>query len=209
LRTAAGTPELQYAAGNQVMQEILRGGWIRAKLTIGAMDDPAEREAEQIAPRVGTSEVADEVPARKTEVHAIHRTPSHRKTLINAPGIVERLLESGGRPLDQESRAFFEPRFVGQDLSHVRIHTRTEAAASARSIDALTYTAGSDIVFGSGQFSPESSTGRRLLAHELAHVAQQGQTQAEPRIHRKLFISGDDKNTNLAVQILETSSGLN
>ena len=48
-----------------------------------------------------------------------------------------------------------------------------QAADSAKSIDALAYTFGKDIVFGEGQYTPHSNAGERLLAHELAHVIQQ------------------------------------
>jgi hypothetical protein len=72
-------------------------------------------------------------------------------------------------------RAFFEPR-LGHDFSQVRVHADARAADSARSIDALAYTAGQDVVFGAGQYAPGSMSGRRLLAHELAHVVQQGQS---------------------------------
>ena len=59
------------------------------------------------------------------------------------------------------------------DLSEVRIHTGAKAAASARAIDALAYTVGNNIVFGASQFAPATHSGQHLLAHELAHVAQQ------------------------------------
>lgn len=82
-------------------------------------------------------------------------------------------LRSGGQPLPQSARAFFEPRF-GYDFGGVRVHTDGGAAEMARSVNALAFTSGSNIVFGAGQYSPESGSGRRLLAHELTHVIQQG-----------------------------------
>lgn len=63
-----------------------------------------------------------------------------------------------------------ETRF---DLSHVRIHEDERAAESARAVNAIAYTVGSQIVFDSGRYSPETADGRRLLAHELTHVLQQ------------------------------------
>lgn len=77
-----------------------------------------------------------------------------------------------GLPLDTASRRYFEPRF-GTDLSHVRIHTDSTAERSAHSVNARAYTVGSNIVFGADQFSLASDQGRRLMAHELAHVIQQ------------------------------------
>lgn len=89
------------------------------------------------------------------------------------PAIVHDVLRSPGQPLDGATRAFFEPRF-GHDFSSVRIHSDARAAQSARMVDARAYTAGSNIVFESGQYNPLSSPGRQLLAHELTHVVQQG-----------------------------------
>jgi hypothetical protein len=67
-----------------------------------------------------------------------------------------------------------ESRF-GHDFGHVRVHTDTKAAESARSVTAQAFTGGHNIVFGEGQYSPFTGAGRKLLAHELAHVVQQSQ----------------------------------
>ncbi len=82
-------------------------------------------------------------------------------------------LRGGGQPLAASVREFFEPRF-NQDFSRVRIHTDERAAASARAVNALAYTVGHDVAFDAGQYAPETTEGRRLLAHELTHVVQQG-----------------------------------
>ncbi len=64
---------------------------------------------------------------------------------------------------------------VRHDLGNIRVHTGSEAAESARAVQARAYTVGPNIVFGAGQYSPHSSEGRQLLAHELSHTAQQGE----------------------------------
>jgi hypothetical protein len=92
------------------------------------------------------------------------------------PGVRE-ALESPGQPLDEQTRAFVEPRF-GRDFSAVRLHTDTRASDSASAVNALAYTAGNHIVFDRGRYAPETASGRRLLIHELAHVAQQGSRPA-------------------------------
>jgi hypothetical protein len=73
-----------------------------------------------------------------------------------------------------------EPHF-GHDFSQVRVHTDSRAAESARSISALAYTVGQHIAFDQGQYSPGSTAGRRLLAHELAHVVQQSGSDESTR----------------------------
>jgi len=90
----------------------------------------------------------------------------------HAPPIVHDVLRAPGQPLDANTRAFMEPRF-GHDFSAVRTHTDTKAAGSARAVNALAYTVGRDVVFGAGQYAPQTSAGQRLLAHELTHVVQQ------------------------------------
>ncbi len=94
----------------------------------------------------------------------------------SAPTIVEQVVRSPGQPLDAATRAFFEPRF-GHTFGQVRVHTDTRAAESARAVGALAYTVGRDVVFARGRYAPESTSGRHLLAHELAHVVQQGRAQ--------------------------------
>jgi Domain of unknown function (DUF4157) len=93
------------------------------------------------------------------------------------PPIVYQVLRTPGQPLDPAPRAFMERRF-GHDLSRVRVHTDGRAATAAASIGARAYTSGYDVVFGAGQFQPEAEWGRRLLAHELAHVGQQTSSSA-------------------------------
>jgi hypothetical protein len=90
-------------------------------------------------------------------------------------------LTGGGQPLDAESRGFLEPRF-GHDFSQVRIHTDSRASQSAESIAARAYTVGADIAFRSGEYQPGSSDGKRLLAHEITHVIQQGGAQPHPDV---------------------------
>jgi hypothetical protein len=74
-----------------------------------------------------------------------------------------------------------------QDFSRVRVHTDARAAESARSVNALAYTVGQDVVFGAGQYRPESADGRKLLAHELTHVVQQSQAPGA-QVQRKGFL---------------------
>ncbi|HWB25764.1 MAG TPA: DUF4157 domain-containing protein [Chitinophagaceae bacterium] len=92
--------------------------------------------------------------------------------------------EGKGVQLTQEERHFFEPRF-GVDFSNVRLHAGSDANQSAKSIDALAYTQGNNIVFGLNQYNTGSNQGKRLLAHELTHVVQQGSGNVTSTIQRK------------------------
>lgn len=102
--------------------------------------------------------------------------PKHQAT-AEAPRAVDEALSGIGQPLDAATRRFMEARF-GHDFSQVRIHADRTAAHSARAVAARAYTVGADLVFAEGQFAPTTSEGRRLLAHELAHVVQQDGARA-------------------------------
>jgi hypothetical protein len=115
-------------------------------------------------------------PQEKNSLHPgrqLQRKKSDSKPAEVTPAAVRDVISStAGRPLDNDTRSFMEPRF-DRDFSNVKIHDDRKAAESARSLDALAYTAGNNIVFGSGQYDPHSDSGKRLLAHELTHVTQQ------------------------------------
>lgn len=89
--------------------------------------------------------------------------------------------ESRGEYLPAGVRVPMESLY-GHDFSRVRVHADASAARSASALGALAYTVGTDVVFGTGQYAPETRRGRALLAHELAHVVQQdGITAAADR----------------------------
>jgi hypothetical protein len=125
---------------------------IQSKSTVSSPDDPFEREAEDVADKVmrmtGPLPLTCFLPANP---HA-----------------------GNGKLLPREVRSYFEPRF-GQDFSDVRVHADGVAANAARAVEARAYTIGRDVVFASGEYRPGTLEGKRLLAHELAHVVQQRQ----------------------------------
>lgn len=89
--------------------------------------------------------------------------------LSTAPPMVHEVLGSPGNPLDPEVRFFMESHY-GHDFGRVRVHTDSRAAESAKAIDARAFTLGSHIAFAPGRFAPTREDGRKLLAHELAHI---------------------------------------
>jgi hypothetical protein len=96
-----------------------------------------------------------------------------------APPSVHNVLGSRGHPLDASVRAYLEPRF-GHSFGQVRVHADADAAASAEAVGARAYTVGNHIAFAAGAYAPGTDEGRRLIAHELAHVVQQAGTAATP-----------------------------
>jgi hypothetical protein len=177
---------------------------LQAKLRINTPGDSFEQEADQVADRVmcmadpaagarsfsigpagtvqrkcscggegGECAACAEKKEEGLQRFASGRTPSASAGTATAPPVVHQVLSSPGQPLDSATRDFMEARF-GQHFGGVRVHTNARAAESARSVNALAYTLGNNVVFGQNSYSPRSETGQRLLAHELTHVLQQG-----------------------------------
>jgi len=137
--------------GNQAAQAVLRRG-------PGDVADREEHEAKAFAESTSGGDAA--IPRLAS------RTVGRR-----APAASAQLGLSSGQHLPRDIRAFFEPR-LGRDLADVRVHIDARAAESALSLRARAYASGSDIVFASGQYRPQTQEGRKLIAHELAHVRQ-------------------------------------
>jgi hypothetical protein len=148
---------------------------VRAKLTINRPGDQYEQEAHRVAEQVMQMPGANRLPQ-------LQRTSSSDNAPEDAvaPSSVNDVLRSPGRPLEASTQQFMETRF-DHDFSRVRVHTDAAAASSARQISALAYTAGHNVVFGTGQYSPHTVKGKALLAHELAHVVQQNSHGPEHR----------------------------
>jgi len=183
-------------------------GWrhFATSVPVSRPHEPAEREADRAADAVLRGEtVAVQGAAGGASVHRMcsaceeeqrnqHETPVQAKRDAGSPGAVAGdaaslpSLEGHGQPLPAALLGDLEPRF-GHDFRDVRVHADARASDSARAFDALAYTYGRHVVFGAGQFDPSSTTGRRLIAHELAHVVQQ--RAAGPSLQRK---DGDDKD---------------
>ena len=170
---------------------------LQAKLSIGASNDPLEREADRVADQVLT---APAHPADNTAPHIQRTTGQASSVAGTAPASVDQVLASSGRALDPALQQDMGQRF-GHNFSQVRVHSGAAAEQSARGLNAHAYTVGHNIVFGAGQFAPMAHAGRRLIAHELTHVVQQGAATASgsgtlrPALQRKpappKFTKGD------------------
>ena len=163
---------------------------LQTKLSISTPGDVHEQEADRMADQVMrmTESQADQgalLPSRDSSSTLSRKSAAGESRAENdlahsdlAPGV--------GQPLPESERAFFEPRF-GRDFSGVRIHAGGRSAELAQSVSARAYTIGNDVVFGGGEWSPGTTAGRTLLAHELAHIAQQADG-APPMIRRALVL---------------------
>lgn len=149
--------------------------------------DAHEREADRIANAVASqSGIGDLTQAAAGQ--GPRRCGGDGAAMADAAPGVATALGSPGRPLDRETRGLMESR-IGFDFSKVRVHTDPKAAASARSLGARAYTIGNDVVFAAGRFTPRTTDGRRLLAHELTHVVQQSPAGAPSRAPASFPIS--------------------
>jgi Domain of unknown function (DUF4157) len=137
-------------------------------LPVSEPGDALERDADEIAAQVmRTPETTGaSSPRGKQSPSASDRGPAR----VEAGA--QTALTGAGVPLPESARAFFEPRF-DTDFSEVRVHSGPDAARSAASVQARAYAFGRDVVFARGEYAPGSNAGKRLLAHELAHVVQQ------------------------------------
>ncbi len=151
-----------------------RAPGLQAKLNVSEPGDRFEAEADLLAERI--TRIPDQLEhddAPGLQRQAVTSVGHMQGELNEAPPAVQEVLRSPGSPLDAQTRGFMESRF-GHDFSHVRVHTDARAHTSARAVDALSYTVGRNVVFAEGQYAPATGKGRRLLAHELTHVLQQG-----------------------------------
>ena len=156
---------------------------LQTQLAVGSADDVYEREADRVATQVA-GPAPQTVDGLAPRIQRLSATPS--ASSMDVPASVDATLASGGSPLEPALRGDLERRF-GHGFSQVRVHADARADQSAREVDANAYTVGRHIAFAAGRFAPQTSEGRRLLAHELTHVVQQGGGLA-------LGLQRDDKN---------------
>jgi hypothetical protein len=215
IRYPYGHPlHLQATIGNQAVQRFLRAGVLQAKLSIGRPDDICEQEADRVAgaimtmPDPGikrqpeeeeenlqTSPLSESITGRVQRHQLEEEEPLQAKETSCASSDIDSGFESelhclrgSGSTLPPSVRDYFEPRF-GHDFSQVQVHTDARAADMAQAVNAKAFTMGRELVFGAGQYAPETNDGKRLLAHELTHVVQQ---QPQMSVDRK-EIAGEDE----------------
>lgn len=179
---------------------------IQPKLTVNMPGDVHEREADTVADRVMRMVAPSDSLVRRTCIDCENEEKGLQRKQDEGQSPIKRQvypfeaitasiqreaddalpqedrsyvkgLKTGGKPMDERERSFFEPRF-GRDFSAVRLHTDVRAARSASNLNAHAYTYGNDIVFGANRYAPNTAAGKKLMAHELTHVVQQRSRQS-------------------------------
>jgi hypothetical protein len=164
---------------------------VQAKLAVGSVDDPAEREADRVAAevvrRITNGDRVSPVAAHGNGSSRIRRNSAGSDLDHVGAGGGEvsgdlggriQQARSGGNVLEEPVRRQMEGAF-GADFSGVRVHTGSEASDISRSISARAFTVGSDIFFDGNSYQPDTASGRHLLAHELTHTVQQGSSRVQ------------------------------
>jgi hypothetical protein len=176
--------QLQRAIGNRAVNRLLEGApagqpaLIQRKLTVGAADDPFEREADRVAARVLSGKTGAGRRGKSAGEQTLQTKPTASSGAFEVGDGFQQRLQAGGsgRPLAPDTRAYMEDR-IGADFSGVRLHSGAKAEQLNREVDAQAFTHGRDIYLGEGAPDVRSAPGKQLLAHELTHTLQQGAAQ--------------------------------
>jgi hypothetical protein len=204
--------QLQRDYGNRFVQRMIARHLLQTKLSVSTPGDAHEQEADRVAEHVmrmpepeATEQLAisrkpesiriqrmcgaceEEMSRQPMEeedqmLQGVERTDTSGEVGLNLETDIN-AMRGTGTPLPASERAFFEPRF-GADLSQVRVHTDSRAAQLSQAVSAKAFTVGQDVAFGPGQYSPNTSAGRKLLAHELTHTLQQREGEVSHKLLR-------------------------
>lgn len=170
----SGILTMQRWIGNQAVQRFMHNpaegpADLGGRIKVNTPGDRHEREAERIEKKV----MGANASMGSDSSHAGMADKTSMTQQMPAAAFQQLLgRHDSGKQLHPEDRRFFEARF-GFDFNSVRIHSSRSAAGSARALASRAYTMGTDITFGADEYRPRTREGRRLIAHELAHVVQQ------------------------------------
>jgi hypothetical protein len=190
------------AAAEQARVDTAKGGGggaiIQAKMMVSQPGDKYEQEADRIADLVmrmpdpvvpkhseGKGNSPQTKPLSSQITPLIQPKQATDQSSVATFRLETRIqaLGSGGQPLSEAARAFFEPR-LGCDLGRVRIHSSAEANKLSSALKARAFTTGWHVFLGHGEYTHSSPGDRQLLAHELTHILQQtGSLRNEPVVN--------------------------
>ncbi|MGZ3930107.1 MAG: eCIS core domain-containing protein, partial [Bacteroidia bacterium] len=154
----------------------------KSELEIGDPDDAYEQEADAVAKSVVSGDstsgmkhsASPKLQRKEEEEEHVLMAKSENGGLQGTEQLQQQLSSSkgGGQSLDSTVKSEMEQK-MGADLGNVKIHTDQKAHDMAEGINAKAFTHGQDVYFKQGNYDPASSSGKELLAHELAHTQQQ------------------------------------
>lgn len=160
---------------------------LQCKLSVGSVNDPLEAEADVMADRVMRMPELSLIQRKcnNCEEEKLQRKPlaASITSFIQTKGgvggaaseaVVNQIsaTKGSGNSMDSNTQTFMQSRF-DTDFTDVKIHTGGESIQMNRELNAEAFTVGNDIYFNEGQYNPNSSEGKYLLAHELTHTVQQ------------------------------------
>lgn len=178
-----------------VAQPPSKGVMVQPKLMIGAPNDRYEQEADRVAAQVVRRMQAPPVaaPEAMAEEPTVQRQP-----VVQAAGGITGGVEASpevtaginaargsGQPLNGQVRVSMEQAF-GADFSGVRVHTDSRADGLNTALGAKAFTNRQDLFFKWGEYQPRNRDGQGLIAHELAHVVQQGTSLNKTQLQRRI-----------------------
>lgn len=164
---------------------------VQGKPPVNGPGDPLEQGEDRVAaetPNISEPSHRVSKAVRCSRSLSVPPMESHDRTEFE--DILE-VVASPSEPMPVPIRQRMESRF-GYRFDGVRVHADAKAASSAAAINAHAYTLGTHIVFGAGRYTPYSRYGERLLAHELAHVLQQGARGIPPAVSAVSIGARDD-----------------
>ena len=139
---------------------------------VGRKNHFVYRQSEEEELLQSKTNVRRQIPEEEEEL----QTQPDESTVTTVAGDIETRINStrgSGHPLSDDVRKPMEQAF-GADFSSVRVHTDSEADTLNRQLSAKAFTTGQDVFFRQDEYNPGSDSGRKLIAHELTHVVQQG-----------------------------------
>ncbi|MBW4508237.1 MAG: DUF4157 domain-containing protein [Scytonematopsis contorta HA4267-MV1] len=166
---------------------------IQPKLTIGAVGDKYEKEADTVASQVvnrinspaALTVQREEMLPEDEELMmkpTVQRYSDNQESVAATPDLEASIQQSrgGGQPLPDNIRQPMEQEF-GADFGGVKVHANSQADKLNSAIQAKAFTTRQDIFFKQGEYNPNTRGGKELLAHELTHVVQQngGEVQGQ------------------------------
>ncbi len=124
-------------------------------------------------------------PATSKPVHRAAATQTAPSS--DAATALSQAAKTAGTPLPSSTRSKLEASY-GTNLGSVRVHTDSSADTAAKAVQAHAFTTGNDVYFRAGQYRPNTPTGEKLIAHEVAHTVQQ--STGESQVARQADSSG-------------------